>query len=528
MPDLKPAGQAVDFGDEIRRIDVLLRQRRTIDARPLCDAFVARHPDSIEGWIMQARLREQAMDFTGMLHSVRQARQLSPDNLIGRFIEAEALLHCGKVADSRAAIAAIEQRAGDDFTCWRRLTGMYFQMGRQRDAARCADAALRLRPEDLGAMQAAASSMITLGRLGEAEATLDDVIRRAPAEGGAYYNRATLRRQTRARNHVAEIRRVLAEVQDSGQRVPLHYALAKELEDLEEHDESFLALNAGADGRRRLLSYRVESDELAMRQIIEEFDAGWAAREDSGFEAARPILVLGLPRSGTTLVERILGRHSTVASVGEVNAFAFAVMRIAGPAGGKEELIRRSALADPAALGQSYWNALRGYGPEAPRLIDKTPLNFLYLGLMVRAMPQARIVHLRRHALASCYAMYKTLFQSGYPFSYDLGDIGRYYIGYHRLMAHWRGLLPGSFLDLDYEALVDDQEGTSRRLLEFCELPWEDACLRFHEDASPTATASAAQVRKPLYRDSRDQWRHYERQLAPLARMLEQAGIAVE
>ena len=336
MPDLKSAGQGVDFGDEIRRIDVLLRQRRPVDARPLCDAFIARHPDSIEGWIMQARLREQAMDFSGMLHSVRRARQLSPDNLIGRFIEAEALLHCGKVADSRAAIAAIEQRAGDDFTCWRRLTGMYFQMGRQQDAARCADAALQLRPDDLGAMQATSSSMITLGRLDEAEAALDNVIRRAPAEGGAYYNRATLRRQTPAHNHVAEIRGVLATVQDAGQQVPLHYALAKELEDLGDYDESFVALKSGADGRRRLLAYRVEDDELAMQQIIEAFDAGWAARKSAGFDAARPIFVLGLPRSGTTLVERILGRHSTVASVGEVNAFAFAVMRIAGPAAGKE------------------------------------------------------------------------------------------------------------------------------------------------------------------------------------------------
>lgn len=528
MPDLKAAVQGGDAGEEIRRIDSLLRQRRTADARPLCDAFVARHPESLEGRILQARLREQAMDFAGMLESVRQARRLSPDSLLARFIEAEALLHCGQVAESRAALDAIEQQAGDDFTCWRRLTGMYFQMGRQEDAARCADAALALRPEDLGAMQAAASAMIALGRLDDAEETLNNVIRRAPAEGGAYYNRATLRRQSRERNHVDEIRRILAAVTDAGQRVPLHYGLAKELEDLEEFEESFAELKAGADTRRKQLSYKVEADEQAIRQIIGTFDRDWAARESRGFDAARPILVLGLPRSGTTLVERILGRHSTVASVGEVNAFAFAVMRIAGSADGKMELIRRSSIADPLALGQSYWNALRGYGREAPRLVDKTPLNLLYLGLMVRAMPQARIVHLRRHPLASCYAMYKTLFQSGYPFSYDLTDIGRYYQSYHQLMEHWRGLLRGSFLDLDYEALVDDQESTSRRLLEFCDLPWEDACLRFHEDASPTATASAAQVRRPVYRDSRDQWRQYSRQLAPLARILEHAGIAVE
>jgi len=513
---------------ELRRIDGLLQRRQTAEARPLCEAFAAAHPARIEAWILLARVREQAMDFAGMLDAIRRARAVNPADRLAAFVEAEALLHSGQVRDARAALAAIEAGAGDDFGSQRRLTGLHFQIGQQHDAARCADAALRLRPDDLGALQGVASAHITLGKLDEAERLLDEAIRRAPADGGAYYNRATLRRQTAERNHVAELRRVLAATQDPVARVPMQFALAKELEDLGEYGSSFAELKQGADTRRRQLSYRVEADEAAMATIRATFDSQWAGRIHAGAADARPILVLGLPRSGTTLVERILGRHSEVASLGEVNAFAFAVMRLAAPADGKEALIRKSTRIDPAALGRAYWDALCGYGKEAPRLIDKTPLNFLYLGLMAKAMPNARFVHLRRHPLASCHAMYKTLFQSGYPFSYSLEDIGRYYLGYRRLMDHWRELLPGRFLDLDYESLVDDAPAMTRRLLEHCGLAWEDACLSFHEDASPSATASAAQVRRPIYRESRDLWRNYSRELAPLARLLAQNGIAVE
>jgi hypothetical protein len=308
----------------------------------------------------------------------------------------------------------------------------------------------------------------------------------------------------------------------------LHFALAKELEDLGEYGQSFEALKRGAAARRRVLSYRVESDEQAIDSIIRSFDRAWLDRAGAGLEVDGPIFVVGLPRSGTTLVERILACHDQVASVGEVNEFALAIMRTAGPTGGKEELIRRAARSDPRALGESYWGAIKGYGHSEAFVVDKTPLNYLYVGLIAKSLPRARIVHLRRQPMASCYAVYKTLFRMGYPFSYDLEDLGRYYLAYHRLMDHWRRLLPGRFLDLDYEQLVDDQERTTRALLDHCGLPWQDACLRFHENAQPTATASAAQVRRPIYRESRDLWRRYSSELEPLARVLVRGGVAVE
>ena len=162
------------------------------------------------------------------------------------------------------------------------------------------------------------------------------------------------------------------------------------------------------------------------------------------------------------------------------------------------------------------------------RLIDKTPQNFLYLGLIHLSMPGARVIHLRRNPMDECYAIYKTLFRAGYPFSYSLQETGRYYIAYSRLMKHWRSTIPGSFLDVDYEQLIFDQEGETRRILDYLELDWEEGCLYFHRHSGPAATASAAQVRQPIYSSSVGLWRRYEKQLTPFAGKLREHGIEID
>ena len=517
-----------DLPEEIRRIDGLLQRRQLPEARTLCEAFTAKHPDRAEGWLLAARVCQQGGDFAGMLQAARRALALDGGNSVARFTEIEARLHTGDVAGARAELKAIEGDAGADSGTWRRLAEFHTHLGQHAQAASCATRVATIRPYDPQAVYAQASALIAVGQMDKAETLLDDLIGRMPSDGDAWYNRATLRRQTPERNHVAQLRAMLAASTTGVPQTALHFALAKELEDLGEYAPSFEALKQGAAARRRVLSYDVKADEQAIATIIRSFDRNWFERAGPGLAVEGPVFVVGLPRSGTTLIERILVRHDQVASVGEVNDFALAVMRSVGPANGKDELIRRAAAAEPAAIGESYWHAVQGYGHTTPFVIDKTPLNYLYLGLIARALPRARIVHLRRHPMASCYAMYKTLFRMGYPFSYDLDDLGRYYIAYHRLMNYWRSLLPGKFLDLDYESLVDDQAGTTRKLLAHCGLPWQDACLSFHDNAAPTATASAAQVRRPLYRESRDLWRQYRKELAPLARLLAHNAIPVE
>ena len=517
-----------DAAAEIRRIDGLLQRRQVAEARTLCDSLLMRNPDRAEGWLLLARIQQQSGDYNGMLDAARRALKLDPTSNIARFTEIEARMHAGDISGARASLTAIEDAAGADSGTWRRLAEFHTHLNQHEQAATCAIRVATLKPYDAQAAFTKASTLIAVGRMEEAEALLDEVIARAPDDADAWYNRATLRRQTPERNHVAALRAALAARSPGAAPVALYYALAKELEDLGEYADSFATLAQGAAARRKVLSYRVETDEQAIATIIRSFDRAWYEGAAPGYDVEGPIFVVGLPRSGTTLVERILIRHEQVATVGEVNDFALAVTRTAGPAGTKEDLIRSAARVEPAALGESYWNAIQGYGHSRPFVVDKTPLNYLYLGLIARALPRARIVHLRRHPMASCYAMYKTLFRMGYPFSYDLDDLGRYYLAYQRLMNYWRALLPGRFLDVDYEALVEDLEGTTRRLLEYCGLPWRDACLGFHENPAPTATASAAQVRRPIYRESLDLWRNYRQELAPLARLLAHSGVTVE
>jgi hypothetical protein len=232
-----------------------------------------------------------------------------------------------------------------------------------------------------------------------------------------------------------------------------------------------------------------------------------------------------MPRSGTTLVDRILSGSDAVESRGELNDLALAVTQLTPAADGKRKRIAMARDIVPKELGAAYAHAVRSWADGPAHLLDKTPLNFLYAGLIAKALPRARIVHVRRHPMAVGHAMFKTLFRMGYPFSYDLTDIGRYFGAYAKLMTHWRAMLGPRLIEIGYENLVDDLEGESRRLVAACGLDWNDACLAFHKNKSPSVTASAAQVRRPLYRDSLDLWRRYEAQLAPLANALHAEGV---
>ncbi len=401
-------------------------------------------------------------------------------------------------------------------------------LGLHVEAADCFARSLAMQPDHPEYLYNHATALIAMGRLADAETALDQVIAIAPQDSDAWYNRATLRRQTLTHNHVAALERQLARAPVPGvDPVPLLYALAKELEDLGESVHSFANLKRGADLRRERLAYRVEDDIQTMGLIASAFDAEFFSRLPPGHDDVRPIFIVGLPRSGSTLVDRILGSHSTVTSRGERTDFAMELVRTAGTATSKADLVRRSRHLDFSLLGKRYCAHLPT--TASTRQIDKTPANFLYLGLIAAALPQASIVHIRRRPMDACYAMYKTLFRMAYPFSYDLHDLGHYWLAYERLMTHWRSLLPPErFIEIDYEDLIANQAAVTRRLLAHVGLAWEDACLSFELNAQPSLTASAAQVRQPIYSSSVALWRRYQSQLAPLAAIFRGAGIDID
>lgn len=370
-----------------------------------------------------------------------------------------------------------------------------------------------------------------LGQLETAEADYDRVISLAPDDAQAYLNRSELRLQTPARNHIAELERALSGSLGTWSReVPLRYALAKEYEDLGEYPLSWQHLSAGASLRRQHLQYEPRIDLATVDWIRLAFPAG---RLDSAAAAsAEPIFILGMPRTGSTLVDRILGSHTQVFSAGELPDFAAAVVtavqRLRGRKLSRQELVAGSAELDFTALGQDYLRRTRPRTGHTPYFTDKLPLNYLYCGLIARALPQARIIHVTRGPMATCYSVYKVLFDRGYPFSYDLGELADYYLGYRRLMAHWYAALPGRIIDVNYERLVTDAASEGQRLFEALALPWQPQCLDFYKNPGPVATASAVQVRRPIYSSSVSIWRNYERELAPLARRLKSAGYSTD
>lgn len=436
------------------------------------------------------------------------------------------LIRGGDYPAALSRLRQLEDIARNDALLLQAVAECYMHCAKHLDAYRCHERAAQVAPGDARCTYNLAASCVAIGRIDEAERLFSLVIEIRPDDFDAWQNRSTLRRQTEQHNHVDALVRMLAKVTPGGpDEVPLCYALGKELEDLGDHARSFAYLRRGAATRRRQLSYRVEMDLAAIEQIRDAFTAQVLQLAPKPTGEPGPIFVMGLPRSGTTLVDRILSSHSAVESLGELNDLPLAVMHAAGAASSKGDLIRRAASMDVTALGREYSRRVAGYGSQRAYVIDKAPLNFLYLGLIRLALPAAKIIHLRRDPLDSGYAMYKTLFRMGYPFSYDLEDLGRYYIAYRQLMEHWRTHLPGGFLDVDYESLVQDQLRVSRSILDWCGLAWEPRCADFHKNDSPAATASAAQVREPIHSRSVGSWRRHERELEPLARILRDANV---
>jgi len=261
------------------------------------------------------------------------------------------------------------------------------------------------------------------------------------------------------------------------------------------------------------------------------FDGDWLRRQASGNPDPSPIFVLGQPRTGTTLIERIITSHSRVHSAGELQQFGLAVRRVcqyADPRRFSAELFRRAARADPRAIGTMYLHTAARMRGNTPFFVDKLPVNYLNLPLILAALPNARVVHLVRGPMDACFASFKQLFADAYLHSYEQGEMARHHIRYRELMAHYHACFPGRIIDVSYEQTAQDTEPNARRLIEALRLEWEDACLQFHESQSGVATASAVQVREPAHTRSIGRWRRYEEQLAPMRHELEQAGVPLD
>jgi len=362
-----------------------------------------------------------------------------------------------------------------------------------------------------------ATSERSLGRLGTAVEACNRALRISGDPLPTLLLRSECQRVTATDNHVDELVRLLGQARTARQRMFVGYALGKELHELSDYARAFPAFAAGADARRESLAYDVAEDERKIDRIIEAFAAP-ASPEPLGAYPAEQIFIIGLPRSGTTLAERMLSGLEGVRSNGETDNVLHALMYSAPVAGG--DVFDRFARADPEQFAARY-RALSNPHGEAATPIEKLPLNFLYAGSIAHGMKRARIIWINRHPVDSCFAMWRTLFAQAYPFSYDFKELAAYRAAYDALKAHWHRVIGDFILDVDYDDLVHDPAGSGRRMAEHCGLAWSDTATDIAIVPTASLTASATQIRQGIYTHASGVWRQYATQLAPLVTAIE-------
>ena len=496
-----------------------------------CKELTERYSDYAPGWASACHVALALAHPAEAVDYIDRALGLAPHNAHFMILKAVALRSSGAPAEAASVASAAAARCGSDAAAYQALGNFYTATDEHHEALRWFTRAVALAPQSADCRFNRATLLRIVGELEEAEAEYDRVIALEPLEFEAYYNRADLRRQSPERNHVAELEALVAKgIRHPRGEVLIRYALAKELEDLGAYPQSFEQLSLGARRRREHIAYDVQQDVATVEWVKAAFSLGRLHAPATGCPSREPIFIVGMPRTGTTLLERSLGQHPEVLAAGELPHFANALTAAVAAFTGiarlpRRDLVAASAEVDLRSVGQDYLDRARPATGHRAHFIDKLPLNYLYCGPIHLSLPSARIIHLTRHPMATCYAIYKTLFKDAYPFSYDLREIARYYAAYRRLMLYWHEALPAAILDVSYEDLVANLESEVRRVLAYCGLPWHSACLEFHRNPYPTATASAAQVRRPLYDSSIRLWERYEDELRPLRAMLVEEGI---
>ena len=436
--------------------------------------------------------------------------------------------------DAAVTLREAECAPPDDALSRDTMGCVYARLGNHAAALTHFAEAVRIAPRNPDYRYNQAATLKFLGRTDEADAALEALLALAPQDARAHHLLSGLRLQTPERNHVDRLNRTLAGATDARAQLLLSYALAKELEDVGRPDEALDRLRTANAMHRRTLRYDFARDAA----VFDAIEANWpvlAQAPASPLPADAPIFVIGMPRTGTTLVDRILSSHPAVESAGELQAMPLAVKTAAGTRSATvldPETIAAAARGDIAEIGRDYLQRAGHHRRDpALRFTDKFPGNFQYAGFIARALPQARIVCLRRHPMDTVLSNFRHLFAVSsryYDYSYDLLDIAAYYVRFDRLMALWRAVLPGRVIELRYEDLVADQQAETRRLLDHCGLDWSDACLAFHANDAPVSTPSAAQVRRPIYRESVGRWTRHAAVMEPVRRFFEDAGIDLD
>lgn len=457
--------------------------------------------------------------------------QLDPDHAAAWAHLARLNASEGRVSAAEAALKEVRRIQPTDAVVLD-LTGMVLNQLGEYEAARAFFArANTLVPNQANFMMNLANVLVFLGDLDTAQQIFLDVISLDAANPQAHWGLANAVK-ARDHRHIEQMRHLVPRyIKNPRASAFLNYAIGKECEDLKDWAHAFDAFALGAKARREVVAFDEDAEVDMFETIKSTYHRDWLAAQASGHPSEAPIFVLGQPRTGTTLIERIITSHSQVHSAGELQHFGLAMRRLTGftnPKRFSAELYSGAATLSAPKLGQMYLKTSARMRGKLPRFVDKLPVNYLNIPLILAALPNAKIVHLVRNPMDACFASFKQLFADAYLHSYDQREMARHHGRYRRLMACWHQRFPGRIIDISYEDTASEVEPQARKLIAALDLPWEEACLNFHESEKGVATASAVQVREPAHTRSIGRWKRYQDQLNPMLEELDKLNIAVE
>ena len=506
----------------------LHKEGKLEEAEKLYRQALKDNPDNVDAMRMLAMLAATLKHFDDAERLLRRAVAIAPDFLA-------AVIDLGRVLKE-------QDRFEEAIGCFKKAIGInpnnpqtHFLL-----AGACAPAALNheavkeyqktleLSPRHPGALLGLGNALKTVGRLDEAVRAYHDCIGVKPNNGETYWSLANLKTYRFSDEQLAEMKKRVADGNTSGDKSEVNFlfALGKAYDDRQDYARAWHYYEKGNDKQRMLVQYDPVHTETINDGIIEVFDqALLEEKSGSGHPDPAPIFVLGLPRSGSTLVEQVLASHSQVEGTSELpylGRVATSLNRNRPDGVNYPQAVRELEAENFDALGEDYIRYAQLHRTEGkPFFVDKMPNNFPTIGFLHLILPNARIIDARRHPLDACVGNYRQHYARGQTFAYDLTDIGEYYLQYQRMMDHWEEVLPGRVLTVQYEEVVTDFDNQVRRILEYCNLPWEEDCIRFYETERPVRTASSEQVRQPIYTGALNFWRNYEAHLDELVEILE-------
>jgi len=491
------------LGNNPRNVDALrllgslaMNAGRAHEAEGLFRRSIAYAPDYVEAHLGLGRCMKEQHRLQDAIESFEMAITLEPDNVQANFMLASVL----------APVA----RTYDAIDVYRKV--------------------ISLKPQHPGAWLGLGHSLKTVGLQAEAIEAYRECIRLKPGNGETYWSMANLKTYKLTDEDISAMqaqvaREDLDEEFDTQSRVNFLFALAKAYEDRQDYEQAWVHYEEGNSTQRMEESYDPVQFEVMNDALVEVFDAEFLQeRSGQGNPSREPIFIVGLPRSGSTLLEQILASHSMVEGTAElpyISSVSASLNRNRADGVNYPHAVRELRAEHFHRLGEDYLRLARIHRTEGnPRFIDKMPNNFPAIGLMHLILPNCKIIDARRYPMDSCLSCYRQLFARGQSFTYDLTDIGEYFLQYQRMMDYWHKVLPGRCLTVQYEDMVTDFEKQVRRLLDYCELPWEENCVRFYETDRPVRTASSEQVRQPVYTRSINFWRNHESHLDELKEVL--------